>query len=751
MVLPPDSEHLIHHEFVGGALVMAKMLAKLTPGISKEEITDRFRVYDNLASKVKKEELPDRFLHISLFEPAPAQKQFLEPGRKYVRIRKTEDAADFDEVVQVPLFEIERGEQPGVILGGRSRTGNDGFKSRCEDIITTTALAEKIQAANWVYLVPKEIDAGIAHADTIRNLNKTCLIACQINLSNLAKEFPIQEDTSYERTVGEICRAVRSCAEGKQEEKLLSYLSGNPGQTQHTGRFDTLIVRIGNSANLVITSMDAAPDMPEDTVIKAADSTSPRVMLYYHPARCAPTRFPGLGDMLAYDLLLAVSMADRLNLAASGDKEGFASAIASGAKVGVQAAYECFLDGFASLKKDVKIKKEDLTERAIAETLFSSFIERGLTTEVKGYTGQKLDSRDAREPELTSECKVSVKEATSPNQFWRMVFPEELTADQRREKCGQLAADYIYREKGEGKSFPIVEIGGLKLVDRHEVEDYLYLQNLLLDYHADAERLKPLSIGVFGQPGAGKSFGVKQLVSEMSGDGHTFAKEEITINMSQMKSMPELTEAFHSIRDACLKAPIPLVFFDEFDSGFEGKSFGWLKYFLAPMQDGEFVENGKRYHFGRAVFVFAGGVNHSFSEFNERSRNPDFCDAKGPDFISRLRGILNIRSMSQPEADPDNVIYKLRRAVFLRYILEKKIGQLGGKLIGKNLVEAFLNIGSFKHGVRSIEAILDMSRLKPGETFTVGDLPPRDQLDMHVDARAFLKAAGVTVPKEKGS
>ncbi len=32
---------------------------------------------------------------------------------------------------------------------------------------------------------------------------------------------------------------------------------------------------------------------------------------------------------------------------------------------------------------------------------------------------------------------------------------------------------------------------------------------------------------------------------------------------------------------------IPLVFWDEFDTSLDGRPLGWLRYFLAPMQDGD--------------------------------------------------------------------------------------------------------------------------------------------------------------------
>jgi hypothetical protein len=54
-----------------------------------------------------------------------------------------------------------------------------------------------------------------------------------------------------------------------------------------------------------------------------------------------------------------------------------------------------------------------------------------------------------------------------------------------------------------------------------------------------------------------------------------------------------LTDALDKVKSASHKGDMPLVFFDEFDCALEGKQLGWLKYFLAPMQDGLFYKYSK--------------------------------------------------------------------------------------------------------------------------------------------------------------
>jgi hypothetical protein len=335
----------------------------------------------------------------------------------------------------------------------------------------------------------------------------------------------------------------------------------------------------------------------------------------------------------------------------------------------------------------------------------------------------------------------------SKNDSWTIL--EEKT----RWKLQSVARNYIL--KGNDSKLgciPVGEFEFLKTVDRAEIESYQSIRNLMREYLKRDNPGAPLCIGVFGPPGSGKSFGVVQLANSIDKD----RIEVLEFNVSQFESTDDLIDAFHKVRDLVLEGSIPLVFFDEFDSSLEGTKLGWLKYFLAPMNDGEFKHGETMHPIGKSIFVFAGGTSDTFQDFaregeidesltkDEKDKieadRKDFRSAKGTDFISRLRGHVNVMG---PNRQGDNdTFYMIRRALFLRSMIERKAKNIlhkGTASIDESVLRAFLKVPKYKHGVRSMGAILEMSMLTDKKKFEQSVLPPQEQLDMHVDAEIFSK------------
>ncbi|HVH95807.1 MAG TPA: RyR domain-containing protein, partial [Bacillus sp. (in: firmicutes)] len=224
--------------------------------------------------------------------------------------------------------------------------------------------------------------------------------------------------------------------------------------------------------------------------------------------------------------------------------------------------------------------------------------------------------------------------------------------------------------------------------------------------------------------------------------------EKLDFNLSQFQVLTDLTNALHKVRDVSLMGKIPLVFFDEFDSAFHGK-LGWLKYFLAPMQDGVFRVGDSVHPIGKAIFVFAGGTSSTYQQFCGETKEDEteykqflheFKDAKGPDFISRLRGYVNILGPNQTDEKWDQ-LFIVRRAMLLRSFIERKTPYLidgsGEAGIDNGVLRALLKVPRYKHESRSMEAILEMSRLTNASKWEQALLPSKEQLRLHVDEEQF--------------
>ncbi|HBG18337.1 MAG TPA: hypothetical protein DDY32_03430 [Desulfobulbaceae bacterium] len=289
---------------------------------------------------------------------------------------------------------------------------------------------------------------------------------------------------------------------------------------------------------------------------------------------------------------------------------------------------------------------------------------------------------------------------------------------------------------------PYGKFGSLFTVDRRELESLNGIRQLIDDYVKLDDGKKPLSIGVFGPPGAGKSFGIQEIAKGILGEKTPF----LTFNLSQFRGQEMLIGALHQVRDEALKGKPPVVFWDEFDCG----GLEWLQYLLAPMQDGAFLEGQITHPIGKCIFVFAGGTRYtmqSFSPDKSSAKYDDFKLKKGPDFVSRLRGYLDVlgpnpRQLFDPKTngydlDATDTCFPIRRALLLR-VMSKVYGDKAVLRIDSGLLNAFLKIKEYKHGARSLETIVKLTIGKKGGLMR-SNLPPREQMALHVDYDCFMR------------
>ncbi|MGB2962519.1 MAG: RyR domain-containing protein [Anaerolineales bacterium] len=320
---------------------------------------------------------------------------------------------------------------------------------------------------------------------------------------------------------------------------------------------------------------------------------------------------------------------------------------------------------------------------------------------------------------------------TQQSKFWTILH------DRHQHDLDQVAEQTVL--EGIETALPDVpfgKFGHLVTVDRQEIESFRAICTLVDEYLQQDRPKRPLSIGVFGAPGSGKSFGITQVAKSLA-PGKI---EKLEFNLSQMNTIDELPDALHQVRDVNLDGKIPLVFWDEFDTSLGDKTLGWLRYFLAPMQDGAFREEQITHPIGRSIFVFAGGTSHTMADFGKGLSTEEARAAKVPDFVSRLKGYVNVLGPNpqQGEDDPHTII---RRAILLRSILllnQPDLFQDNKLNIDQGVLRAFLHISNYKHGVRSIETILTMSQLSSKTRFSRSSLPSESQLDLHVNGQEFL-------------
>lgn len=302
----------------------------------------------------------------------------------------------------------------------------------------------------------------------------------------------------------------------------------------------------------------------------------------------------------------------------------------------------------------------------------------------------------------------------------------ELKSDSLKEAMAIVSVRYGKKKLPPPKIKGWPAFGALVPLSKVERRQLQSVRDLVRRFVHQPSHVRPLCVAVFGPPGSGKSFAVEQIAAEALGDADASVLPT-TINLTQVASPAELSSALATALLGATSDVVPLLFFDEFDTARDGAPYGWLSWFLAPMHDGKFIYDGKIIPVNRAIFVFAGGTAATMEEFSSRHDDPTFRNAKGPDFVSRLRGFLEV-------AGPNSEPRMLRRALVLRNAIAKRVEQsgLGSLRVDKGLLAAMLQVGRYRHGARSISALVELSEAK-SKTIDWSVLPDDHLVAMQID------------------
>ncbi len=288
---------------------------------------------------------------------------------------------------------------------------------------------------------------------------------------------------------------------------------------------------------------------------------------------------------------------------------------------------------------------------------------------------------------------------------------------------------------------PVVEFGALLLADRDEIEQYRDIRNKVLRYVAEPGD-KPMSIGVFGPPGSGKTFGVKEIKDSL-GDAVTWLLVDISGSVKEEQILKE----WRGIRDENLRGRIPFVLFDEFDSPLHGAPYGWFQHFLRPVNEGLFREDAADHPIGRGIFVFTGGTCHSYAEFRLKCRGGDPVDRatetlarerKMPDMARRLEDHIDVKGISTVPGEPDH-LFIVRRAIVMRkqFTGKKAEDRMKRVDIDLDLLAALLHLPEYSNGTSSMCKLLATLTPMPDGRITKAALPEASKLTNYLDPAKF--------------
>ena len=193
---------------------------------------------------------------------------------------------------------------------------------------------------------------------------------------------------------------------------------------------------------------------------------------------------------------------------------------------------------------------------------------------------------------------------------------------------------------------------------------------------------RPLNMLLAANPGSGKSFLVKELSKQISGD-----TEFLEYHVASFRKLDDLFSIFQRIQSLNLEGKLPFVLLDEVDGKVDGEYI--FPNLLAPLWDGVFHIGQERHHLGRAVLFFAASAllsspsienvlgqtyqQVSYPEFAEKWRRKVKAELreseipKARDFIDRIDLLLCIPPIDFTISDGDPAEeYKLLACILVK-------------------------------------------------------------------------------------
>ncbi len=170
---------------------------------------------------------------------------------------------------------------------------------------------------------------------------------------------------------------------------------------------------------------------------------------------------------------------------------------------------------------------------------------------------------------------------------------------------------------------------------------------LVLTNWLDSHRQKSLSLALFGAYAdefCELSFRAVQRFSSRR-------LSRLVFDMEQMRDASDLADAFKLMNQSAESGDVPVVFWKNFDANKDGDESGWLRLFLAPMQDGIAFLGDTMMSVAPAIFIFSTSqsdhldnwMRRPFTQEEMRKQfEQEFRSAKGPDFVSRLHGYATL-------------------------------------------------------------------------------------------------------------